>query len=481
MFFELAARLRQQENPKPLILIKAGKSKSGQRAAQSHTGALTESDEVLDHLFEQYGIVRMDDLESLFYAAQVLSSQPIPADKRLCIITNAGGPGIITADAAEKMGLQVPELSDELQQKLEKHLPRTASLTNPIDLVGDATAERYKKVLEELVESDEVDILHILCTRQLMTDMEAIAESIASYAERARERKKTILATFADFNPESEMGRIMHEKGIPYFQFSNNAIRACAAAMQYGKAIAKPVEETETFYVKKDSVVKLLKLAEERGNCFLTEPKAYKILQVYGLETAPYKLVKSKEEAGKAASELGYPLVAKVVSVQIEHKSDAGGVMTGIEDEEDLLKAYNQIHENVKEKKPEAELEGILLQKMVQGGTEFIMGARHSEKYGHLLMFGVGGIFVEVLKDVTFRRVPIFRSDAMAMIEGIRAKKMLEGERGRPAVDKNALVDFLLRLGQLVQDFPQIRELDINPVFGLKKGVVAADARFLVR
>lgn len=481
-FLELAAGLAKQKEDKPLLVLKAGRSQSGQRAAESHTGALTESDEVIDHLFAQYGILRVDNLENLFYTSRVFSSLQKPQGNRLCIITNAGGPGIITADAAEMAGLRVPALSDELQEALAKDLPDTVSLTNPVDLVGDATAERYEKALKVLLTSDEADILLFLCTPQMMTDMEEIAQTIGSYAEQARTQNKMMVAVFADFDPDSKVSAILAEQNVPYYRFSNNAVAACAAAVKYQQFKSHPDEKTEISYkVDKEKTKTLVQKAAERESNFLTEPETYEIFQAYGLPIAPYKVVKEKEEAKKAGKELGYPLVAKVVSEQVVHKTDAGGVFTNIRDEEDLLNAFDKIHKNVQKNEQEASIKGILLQQMLKDKTELIMGARYNEKWGHLLMFGLGGIFVEMLRDVTFRRAPLTKRDALAMIGGIRSKKVLEGLRGRPALDKEGLADMLMRLSQLVQDFPQIREIDMNPVFGLEKGGIIADARLFVR
>lgn len=481
-FFELAGKLRQQQPPKPLIVLKAGGSKSGKRAAASHTGALTERDEVLDHLFEQYGIIRAQNMESLFYAARIFTTHQIVKGSRMCIITNAGGPGIITADAAEKAALHVPELSKELQEKLSGDLPDTVSLNNPIDLVGDATAERYEKTLKVLIDSEEIDILLFLCTPQLMTNMEEIAKTIGNYAEEARKKEKLLVAVFADFDPESKVRDVFARNKVPYYRFGNNAVTACAAAVQYQKITSRR-EETEqvNYQINKEKAEKLLNEAQKRENKFLTEAETYQLFNDYGFEISPYQVINNKEEARKAAESIGYPLVAKVVSEQVVHKSDAGGVFTNLKDEDELLNAFDKILENVKKHNKDAEIKGILLQKMIKDGTELIIGARYSEKYGHLIMFGLGGIFVEILSDVTFRRSPINRSDAMEMTNGIRTKKILEGARGKPALDKEALANYLLRISQLVQDFPQIKEIDINPVFGLEKGALIADARLIVR
>jgi acetyltransferase len=482
IFFDLAVKLRQLKEPKPLVVLKAGGSQSGQRAAASHTGAMTESDDVLDHLFDQYGIIRVDNLEKLFCVSQIFSSNQIPKGSRLCIVSNAGGPGIITADAAEKAGLQVPALSDELQQKLSEDLPETVSLNNPVDLVGDATAERYEKAIHILMDSDEVDILLVLCTPQVVTDMPKIAETVAQFSEKAKNLGKMILAVFADFDPDSGINKILSDRKVPFFRFGNNAIDAYAAVVRYYQ-LRNPSEEfaKPALKITSENTESLLKQAESRDQKYLTEPEVYRVLEDYGLKIAPYRFIKDKEEAKNAAAEIGYPLVAKVVSEQVIHKSDVSGVVTGIHNEDDLLKAFDEIQQNVEKKKPEAQIKGILIQKMVQKGVELIIGARFNNKYGHLLMFGLGGIFVEILRDVTFRRAPLTPAEAMDMIEGIRSKKILEGIRDMPPLDKDALAECLMRISQLVSDFPQIKEIDLNPVFGLKEGPVVADARLIVK
>ncbi|HKK18679.1 MAG TPA: acetate--CoA ligase family protein [Opitutales bacterium] len=481
-FFSLADQLRKQDPGKPLLVLKSGGSESGRRAAASHTGALTEKDAVLDHLFVQYGILRMPDLETLLNCAKAFATAQAPGGKRLGIITNAGGPGIIAADAAEKAGLEVPSLSEALQKELSGDLPPTVSFNNPIDLVGDADEGRYEKALKGLMDSEEIDSLLFLCTPQLMTDMEAIARSIAKHADQAKQSGKMILAAFADFDAGSKAKAIFSENGVPCYRFVNQAVDACAAAVRYQRIKARPAEaDRPEFQIDTSRTEELLRQGAKRDNKFLTEPEVYQIFDDYGLKIADYRVVEDKEAAREAAQSIGFPMVAKVVSEEVIHKSDVNGVVTHIGDEAALLEAFDAIHQRVTDEKPKVEIEGILLQKQQQAGVELILGARYDEKYGHLLMFGLGGIFVELLQDVTFRRVPIGKQKALEMIEGIRSKKILEGGRGEPPVDREALADALLRIGQLVSDFPQIKEIDINPVFGLEDGAVVADGRLIVR
>ncbi|MFO8026370.1 MAG: acetate--CoA ligase family protein [Opitutales bacterium] len=315
-----------------------------------------------------------------------------------------------------------------------------------------------------------------------MTDMEAIARSIGEQADKAKQSGKMILAAFADFKVESKVKEIFSESRVPCYRFGNQAVEACAAAVQYQQMRAKPEEESQPdFRVDKARTEKLLQEGAKRENKFLTEPEVYQIFSDYGLTVADYTVVRNKEEAHKATESIGFPLVAKIVSEDVIHKSDNNGVVTDIKNEEELLEAFETIHERVADKKTEAEIEGILLQKMETEGVELVIGARYNKNYGHLLMFGLGGIFVEILKDVSFRRVPIAKREALAMIEGIRTKKILEGARGQAPVDKETLAEYLLRIGQLLTDFPQIEEIDINPIFGSGKGAVATDARLGIR
>lgn len=480
-FFEVASRLKKSKKIKPIVVLKAGRSDSGKRAAESHTGALTESDEVLNHLFNQYGIIRVDNLESLFHTSRIFSSEKVPQGNRMCILTNAGGPGIITADAAEKVGIKIPALSEELQKKMQEGLPPTVSFNNPVDLAGDATAERYEKALKALLSSEEIDIILILCTPQMMTDMEEIAAAIGNSAGEARNNKKSLLAVFADFDADSEVKQIMAENRIPYFRFGNNAVSACAVAIKFQDFKEQPDEEPTVFEVEKEQTREILKKAGERENNFVTEPEAYQILRDYGMKVSQYKVVTEGDQLKETGNEIGYPLVTKVVSKDIIHKTDAGGVVTDIRREEELVEAYEEIHEKAANGDGDAKIEGVLLQKMVKNGSELIMGARYNEKYGHLIMFGLGGIFVELLEDVTFRKAPITKHEALSMIEGIRSKKVLEGLRDKPALNKEVLAEYLQRLSQLVTDFPQIGEIDLNPVFGVEDGAILADARIILR
>lgn len=478
-FIDAACRITRGEKAKPILAIKSGRSESGKRAVASHTGALSQRDDVLSFLFRQGGVIRVGSIEELFSQALCLSEQPIPAGSRMVIVTNAGGPAIMAADEAERLGAQIPELSDALKKKLKEGLPETVSVRNPVDLVGDAGLSRYEHALEAIIQSGEADVLLVICTPQMMTDMEEIATMITRYADAAREKGITLAASFATFEEVvmEKTGRILRSKKIPNYPFVENAVQACATAIQFTRLSRRPWSELQTFDVDKKAVEDELRNA--RGS-FLKGPESYRILEAYGFETARHRFAGSKEEALQAGREIGFPLAASVVSPDVIHKSDAGGVILDIDDEQELGRAYDRIFSVVPEKVPGAHIEGVFIQELITEGAELIFGAQHNEQLGRLIMFGLGGKYVEVLKDVSFRLAPITREDAREMIREVKVFKMLKGFRDIPAADMEALLDGLLRLSQLVTDFPEIKEIDLNPVFARKDGIKVVDARILL-
>ncbi|MCB9297221.1 MAG: acetate--CoA ligase family protein [Lewinellaceae bacterium] len=478
-FIDAASRITRGEKAKPILAIKSGRSESGKRAVASHTGALSQRDDVLSFLFRQGGVIRVGSIEELFSQALCLSEQPLPAGNRLAILTNAGGPAIIAADEAERLGAKIPELSDGLKKKLMEGLPETVSVRNPVDLVGDAGAGRYEHALKTILESGEADALLVICTPQMMTDMEEIATLVTGFADTAREKGITLMTSFASFEEVvmEKAERILRAKKIPNYPFVENAVKACATAIRFTELSRRPAGETPTFEVDKKTAEDELRNA---GDSFLKGPESYRILESYGFRTARHRFAVTKEDALKAGREIGYPLAASVVSPDIIHKSDAGGVVLHIDDEAELGRAYGRIFSEVGRNAPQAHIEGIFIQEMVSEGAELILGAQYNEQLGHLLMFGLGGKYVEILKDVSFRLAPITRQDAEEMIKEVKAYEMLKGFRDIPAADLDALIESLLRLSQLVTDFPEIREIDLNPVFARKDGAVVVDARILL-
>ena len=478
-FINTASLLTRGKNAKPILAIKSGRSKSGKRAVASHTGALSQRDDVLDFLFRQAGIIRVGSIEELFSQALCLSEQPIPKGSRMVIVTNAGGPAIIAADEAERLGAQVPELSEELKKELMRKLPETVSVRNPVDLVGDAGVGRYEHALETILHSGEADVLLIICTPQMMTDMEVIAGTVARLADTARKKGITVAASFASFEVSvmEKAEHILRQKKVPNYPFVENAVQACTTAIRFTQLSKRQQGEIVTFKVGKKAVEEEIRNAR---SAFLKGPESYRILESYGIGTARHRFASNKEKALEAGAEIGFPLAISVVSPDIIHKSDAGGVILDIDNEEELANSYDRIITQVTNKKPGAHIEGVFVQELVTEGAELIFGVRYNEHQGHLIMFGLGGKYVEIIKDVSFRLAPITREDAQEMIQEVKAYKLLKGFRDIPAADMEAIVEGLLRLSQLVTDFPEIQEIDLNPVFAQKNGIVVVDARILL-
>ena len=480
-FIRIASDITSGEDGTPILVIKTGRGKTGQRAASSHTGALAEKDDVLDFLFDQCGVIRVDSMEDLFNFGLCLANQPVPKGDRLAIVTNAGGAGIIAADEADKLQIKVPELSGKLKTTITERLSANVSVNNPIDLVGDADESRYEAVLQPLVHSDEIDAILVICTPQIMTDMEQTARVVSKYSEEARKQGKTLVTSFVGFDESMKTALSLFDKyDIPNYTFTENAVRALAASMKYSKYKSLPATEIKQYDVNKETVAQVLKAATQERRHFFTEPESYTILEAYGFSIANARFCVGLDEVMKTAAHLQFPLVAKIVSPDIVHKFDVGGVVTQIKNPKELNKAYHKIMDKAMSIRPQPEIKGILIQEMVKDGVEIIIGANYDEHYGHLLMFGLGGTFVEVFKDVTFRMAPVSTHDASAMVQEIKAFSMLKGFRGMPPRDLVALEECITRLSQLLTEFPEIKEIDLNPVFALQKGVTVADARILL-
>lgn len=469
------------ENKKPIIAIKSGRTLQGARAASSHTGSLTSSDEVYDAIFTQAGILRVERIEDLFDLALGFSEQPLPKGKKIAIITNAGGPGIMATDAAIRYGLELAQLKKETVEDLKKHLPPTSNFNNPVDVIGDARADRYEAALKAVVKDENVDGLIVILTPQSMTDTEEIAKKVV---EASSISDKPILATFMGIVDVSKGVEILKKNKIPHYVFPESAAKTMASMYKYVEWCSRP---RTTVMVFQDLDKEYAKMQFEKvlseGRKHMPEIEAIEVLKAYKLPTLPSKLVNSLEEAILAAQEIGYPVVLKVVSPDIIHKLDVGGVVVGINDNNSLLEAYVKMKKDLKEKAPDAKIKGINVQKMAKPGLELIIGVNRDPKFGPVLMFGLGGSYVEALKDVTFRLCPIRELGAYKMIEEIRASKIFSEFRGKKAKDKKAVAEIIMRTSQLVMDFPEIQELDMNPIFLYEEGegAVIADARIILK
>jgi acetyltransferase len=463
-------------------VIKSGVSAEGAKAASSHTGSLAGSDASYSAIFEQGGIIRVHQVSQLFDYAQAFSTQPMPKGRKIAIITNAGGPGIITTDAAVKNRLQLSKLSQATLDALIPEMPDTASLHNPIDVIGDATRQRYEAAMKYVFNDPGVDCGVVILTPQAMTDVAEIAKVVPPVAKASQ---KPIVGAFMGMVDVLQGVSFLQQHDIPNYIFPEDAVQALAAMCDYNDRINRPssrkyVQFDAKTQEAKDSIANALKGKHEH---LRHENEANQVLRAYGFPLLQSQVVTSKEQIKAAAAKTGYPLVMKIVSPQIIHKSDAGGVKVGIQNQAEAEAAYDAIIANAKAYDPKAVIEGIYMVQMAGKGVEVILGATRDPKFGPLVMFGLGGIMVEVMKDVTFRLAPMWESSAINMIKGIRAFDVLKGVRGAKPSDINKIKECILRLSQMLCDNPEISELDINPMIVLPEGsgAVVADCRIILK
>jgi acetyltransferase len=466
---------REVSKAKPVIVVKSGRTGAGARAVSSHTGSLAGSDAAYDAAFLQSGVIRAETMSEFFDLAGGFSGQPVPSGSRIAIITNAGGPGILATDACERYGLRLATLSKETIDALKTALPAAASFYNPVDVLGDAGAELYRFALEAAVKDGGVDGILVLATPQAMTDPVAIAGVVGDVKGRTG---KPILPCF--MGGAVMEGGLRALKGNGMYNYDDPARAAYTMHMmaRYGQISQSVYRQPRRFDVDRDKVRNIIDRSRSLGVTVLGL-EALPVLEAYGIPALRYKMATGAGDALKAAREIGYPVVMKIVSPDIIHKSDVGGVRVGINDEGELKNAYNRMMKDVTLAMPRCRISGVLIQQMATGGKEVILGMNRDPQFGPLMMFGLGGIYVEVLKDVQFRVAPLNREDAYGMVYGIRTHQMLEGTRGEKPSDIDRLVELLERFSQLVTDFPDVLEMDINPVKVYEKGrgCLALDVR----
>ncbi len=471
---------RQVTRRMPVVAIKSGVTQSGSRAVSSHTGSLAGSEQAYQAAFKQAGILRADSMEALFDMALAIGYQPHLAGDRIAIVTNAGGPGILATDALERTGLSMARFQYETIHALEQYLPDAASAANPVDVLGDARADRYRFALEAVAADPHVDGLLVLLTPQAMTEIEATAQAVGMLAQ---EITKPILACFMGEARVKTGIEILNQAGIPNYPFPERAARAFKAMAEDRQNRSRPASQTTKFEVDRSAVQELFNQVGAEGRISIGDAEARTILQAYGLRIPRSEVAETPEKAVEIASQIGFPVVLKIASPDILHKTDVGGVKIGLRDAEEVRDAYELMVYRAQRYLPEARLWGCLVQEMVpSGGIEVLVGMNRDPQFGPLMTFGLGGIFVETLKDVTFRVVPFSSTEAEQMLGEIRAHAILDGVRGKPALDKSAIVDAILRIAQLVQDFPDIAELDINPlmVYPREQGAIAIDMRLVL-
>lgn len=470
------------ETGKPMLCLKSGRSPEGAKAVSSHTGSLAGSDSVYDALLIQSGVQRVDTIAELFDYAALYTTQSLPRGNRVAIITNAGGPGIMATDAAIRYGLRLAELSDETRDKLKPLLPAAASLRNPVDVIGDARSDRYKAAVHTVLADPNVDMGMVILTPQSMTD---VAETAAVVPETIEGIDKPVVCSFMGAKDVAPGVEILRRAGVPNYPFPEDAVRALAAANRLVSLREIPRRNMPTFNdLATDRAKQIIADAlDGRKERYLTQAECRPLLECYRLPLLKSRVVNNVDQAAAAAEEFQTPVVMKVMSEDVVHKYDAGGVILNVHGADEARAAYKKIHNNVEKHVPGARIQGILVEQMAPRGVEVILGASRDPRFGPLMMFGLGGTLVEVLKDVSFRLAPMWQISAERMVRQIRSFTVLDGFRGNPPSDIDAIVDTLLRLSAMVINHPEISELDINPliVHAAGQGCSVADSRVMLR
>lgn len=470
---------RNVTKTKPIVALKSGVTQAGSRAVSSHTGSLAGSEQAYQAAFRQAGVIRAQSLQDLFDYAIAFGYLPELRGDRIAIVTNAGGPGILATDAIERSGLQLSRFESTVIQALEEFLPDAASAANPVDVLGDARADRYRFALEKVAKDPNVDGVLVILTPQAMTE---IVETAQVIAEIAAEVEIPVLGCFMGEARVEAGTKVLEKHNIPNFGFPERAAMVLEAMIRFRRHKEKPLPTYETFEVDKQTVQEIIDSVLSEGRVSIGDAEARSILTAYGLTIPPSELAESADQAVDIANEMGYPVVLKIASPDILHKTDVGGVKVNLETPTDVRDAFDLITYRAQRYLPEARIWGCLVQKMVPEGLEVLIGMNRDPQFGPLITFGLGGIYVEILKDVSFRVAPFSAAEARQMIKEIRASALLEGVRGKPPVDQDILVDAILRIAQLVQDFPIIAELDINPfiVYEEGQGGIAIDMRLIL-
>ena len=476
--FMKAARQVTQE--KPIIVIKSGTTTAGAKAASSHTGALAGSEHAYNAAFKQSGIIRAASMQALFTYAMAFASQPLPKGERVAIITNSGGPGILAADACDRSSLHLSPIRKETADRLREFLPSTASVYNPIDIIGDASHERYEKTLGVVIQDEFIHAILILLTPTASVNPKAVARRIVKLAKMA---DKPIMTSFMGEKGVRGARKILQDHGIPSYDYPEDAISALDAMLSYRRWQEKPERHYRRFEADTRRVRKVFASVIRQHRHALIESEAREILRAYGFRLPESRMARTTKEAVKAASEIGYPIVMKIASPDVLHKSDMGGVRVRLEDDAMVEEAFFDITSNIQLRQPQARILGVMVQEMIPQGKEVILGITRDMQFGPMIMFGLGGIYVEVLKDVAFRIAPLSIENADAMIREIQSFPLLRGVRGEAPADIEAIKDALMRLSQMAMDFPEIIEADVNPllVCAEGRGAVAVDARITIQ
>ena len=476
-FRKLATRISKK---KPILALKAGRSAAGASAASSHTGSLAGADKAANALLQQSGVIREYSLKNLFATAKVFANCPIPKGNRVAIITNSGGPGIMATDAVCEYGMQMAKITDQTKETLRSFLPAAASVKNPIDMIASAPIEHYQQTLQTVIADENVDMIMVIYLPFLGLKDIDVAKAVMEI--KAQYPHKPVIGVFMTknefFTKLSDMN-----VNMPFFMYAEEAAEGFMRLDQQRQWIERPEGKIPCYDVDRNKVENIISKSLKEGRAQLTTLESIDVLQAYGIRACKYGLATNEEEVATLGNEIGYPVVMKMTSKTTSHKTDVGGVRVNIQSEEQLRAEYRDLIAKLTEKGLIDGLEGVIIQEMVKGSREMVCGIATDPQYGPMMMFGLGGVFVEVMKDVTFRIAPLTDNDAIDMIKSVKAYKLLEGARGTTPANINQIQETLLRLSQLVNDFNYIDELDINPLLISEKTGegIAVDGRIKVR
>lgn len=474
-FVNLARRVTRE---KPVIAVKSGRTTAGVRAVSSHTGVLASQDVAVDALFAQCGVIRVDTVEELFDLAMAFGHLPVPAGNRVGIVTNAGGPGIIIADACESEGLEVPELTPATQSRLRGVLAAEASVSNPVDMIATATAQHYESALGIVLEDPNIDAVIAAFVPPLGVRQVDVASAIV--AARRANPEKPLLAVLMGREGLPQGRAALQRAGVPAYIFPESASRALAAMDRYRRWQQRPVGTIRTFEADREGAAERLAEVAAEGRELVTGPEALAVLRAYGIPTARYQVAQNAVEAARVAREVGFPVVLKVLSPDIPYKRDLGGVVLDLRTPSEVSQAYESMMERVRAAQPYARIEGVMVQQYVKGGRETIVGSIADPGFGSLVMFGLGGPYVEALGDVAFRVAPVTDVDAHEMVRSLRGYPLLRGVRNGTPADLELIVEVLQRVSQLASENENLLELDIHPFVVHERDGVALDAHIRV-
>lgn len=473
--------MRETASKKPIILLKSGSSSAGAEAASSHTGALAGSDLAFDTAFKQSGIIRVETMAELFDLGLAFSKAPLPKGSNVAIITNAGGGGVVTVDAMENAGLDLVKFDEETTEKLKECIPDEGSAANPIDVLGDSPVKRYQDTLDIVLNDDNVDSLIVIVCPTASTDPDGIADVVL---ESGKKFQKPIIVVNMGGPSFEKSNTKLRQNNIPTYVFPETAVKALKAMADYAEIGNKKYSDciSDIKGTDPEAVAKIFEKVKADGRDTLLGSEAYAVAESYGIDAAPIKLATSADEAGELAEEMGFPVVLKIASDKILHKSDIGGVKVGIENKQEAKETYDEIIANAKEAHPDIVPDGVEVQKMMPSGEEVIVGMIKDKQFGPMIAFGMGGIYVNLIEDVSFNLAKGLSCEEIdEQIESTKVAALLDGYRGEAPKDKESVKEAIKRVAKLTLDFPEISELDINPIFVYEDGSSALDIKIKLK